>query len=226
MPIYFLRGIHGGPIKIGYTSDVRERRQRLQRHYKCKLKVLAAIEGGVQDEKEIHARFAHLRIGKTEQFRPAAELMDYIGAPRVLPEDLKAVKRYDQAVVRIQRAVPYTRRKITTSTVRDEHHLMSISISEIDRVMKRPHVPDLAFILPSCTIVASEQDALWLCQHARRELGRWNMWLNSWLRSEGNKRRAFRDRKPEEYAMLVAGVFIHHGKSQRFTDFEREIKRR
>ena len=54
MPIDFLRSIHGGPVKIGYTSDVRERRQRLQRVYKCKLKILAVMEGGVKEEREIH----------------------------------------------------------------------------------------------------------------------------------------------------------------------------
>ena len=93
MPVYFMRSIHGGPVKIGYTSDVRERRQRLQRAYKCKLKILAVMEGGVKEEREIHERFAHLRIETTEQFRPSRDLMDFLGLPPVLDGEDKTVGR-------------------------------------------------------------------------------------------------------------------------------------
>jgi hypothetical protein len=87
MPVYFMRSIHGGPVKIGYSANVRERRQRLQRTYKCKLRILATMEGGVREEREIHQRFAHLRIGTTEQFRSGRDLMEYLGLPPVVDDE-------------------------------------------------------------------------------------------------------------------------------------------
>lgn len=71
----------GGPIKIGTTKDVEVRHGQLQKHYSCPLVVLATVEGGRKEEAEIHARFAHLRLGRTEQFQPSAELLEFIGRP-------------------------------------------------------------------------------------------------------------------------------------------------
>lgn len=79
--IYFLQPVDGGPIKIGYTTNPKQRRWSLQVLYKRRLKTLRAIDGGKDEEKAIHERFAHLRFGRTEQFQPAPELVEFLGLP-------------------------------------------------------------------------------------------------------------------------------------------------
>jgi len=118
MPVYFMQPIHGGTIKIGYSDDIQGWRERLQRHYVCKLRILKVMEGGYQEEWEIHQRFAHLRIGFTEQFRPEPELMDFLGHPRMLDEDLKAARRMEVSGS-IRRRTPQTLRACEESCVRN-----------------------------------------------------------------------------------------------------------
>lgn len=81
MSVYFVQSIDGGPIKIGYSFDVVSRLEQLERHYGKPLAILATMPGGRAEETAIHRRFAHLRCGKTEQFRPAPELMSFINRP-------------------------------------------------------------------------------------------------------------------------------------------------
>ena len=40
----------------------------------------------------MHVRFAHLRFGRTEQFRPAADLMAFIGLPLFVSANPDAVE--------------------------------------------------------------------------------------------------------------------------------------
>lgn len=79
--IYFVQPVDGGPIKIGYTADVPARIKQLESHYKVPLAILATIEGDEAYERSLHARFAHLRFGRTEQFQPDPELLAFIGKP-------------------------------------------------------------------------------------------------------------------------------------------------
>jgi hypothetical protein len=80
--IYFVQPTDGGAIKIGYcASYLKGRLHSLEVHYGCRLVLLGTMEGGLEREAEIHGRFAHLRLGTTEQFRPALELMEFIGLP-------------------------------------------------------------------------------------------------------------------------------------------------
>jgi hypothetical protein len=78
--IYFMRITEGGTIKIGHSADVERRRKDLENFYGCPLEVLAILEGGQTEEKQLHARFAKFRCGRTEQFRPDEELLKFIGA--------------------------------------------------------------------------------------------------------------------------------------------------
>jgi hypothetical protein len=53
------------------------------------------MRGGRATEKMIHAEFGHLRIGRTEQFRPAPELIAFIGKPLLVginPDTVEAMK--------------------------------------------------------------------------------------------------------------------------------------
>ena len=107
MPIYFAESPEGGPIKIGCSVDIPTRIKMLQNHYRQPLVLLATLPGGSDEERAIHERFAEHRLGRTEQFRPVAEIMAFIGCPlRVCPDPeavelMKPVARKHAALVRI-----------------------------------------------------------------------------------------------------------------------------
>lgn len=90
--IYALQAITGGPIKLGTTEDLPRRLAQLEAHYRQPLAVLATFEGGRDEERAIHKRFAHLRYGRTEQFRPAADLMAFLGRPLLVDANPGAVE--------------------------------------------------------------------------------------------------------------------------------------
>ncbi len=83
--IYATQATTGGPVKIGYSDNVPARIRQLERHYDRRLLLLATLPGSEVEERAIHDRFAHLRLGYTEQFRPAADLMVFLGLP--IPPD-------------------------------------------------------------------------------------------------------------------------------------------
>lgn len=93
--IYFVQGLDGGAVKIGFTDDMATRLPQLEYKYKQPLAVLATMPGNREREQEIHARFSHLRFGKTEQFRPAADLMAFIGRPLLVGANPDAVEAMD-----------------------------------------------------------------------------------------------------------------------------------
>lgn len=93
--IYFLQPVDGGPVKIGTSENVEARHRQLEAHYGVPLALLATMPGGRAEEAEVHAQFDHLRLGRTEQFRPAPELMAYIGRPLLVganPAIVEALK--------------------------------------------------------------------------------------------------------------------------------------
>jgi hypothetical protein len=97
--IYALQSTDGGSVKIGFSADVDARRLHLESHYGKPLVLLATMPGGRDEERKIHARFAHLRLGRTEQFRPAADLMAFLGRPLLVdanPETVEAMPSVTQ----------------------------------------------------------------------------------------------------------------------------------
>jgi hypothetical protein len=94
--IYFVQPTDGGPIKIGTTTNLDGRLRQLEAGYGTPLAVLATIEGGRKEESEIHARFAHLRLRRTEQFRPAPELLAFIGRPLLVDANPDSVEAMPQ----------------------------------------------------------------------------------------------------------------------------------
>lgn len=90
--IYFMQATGGGPVKIGYAKDIEVRRKFLESHYRKSLAVLATLPGGRAEEKAIHDRFRDLRIGQTEQFRPAKGLMDFIDRPLLVDQNPDVVE--------------------------------------------------------------------------------------------------------------------------------------
>ncbi len=90
--IYFLQPTIGGPVKIGTSINVEARHRQLEAHFGQPLALLAVVEGGPKEERAWHDRFAHLRLGRTEQFRPAFELMEAIGRPLLVGANPEAVE--------------------------------------------------------------------------------------------------------------------------------------
>jgi hypothetical protein len=72
-------------VKIGYASTLKDRLNGLSTAHHGTLKVLAAMRGTVLEEREMHKRFAHLRI-KGEWFKMARELRNFIKSLPRLPE--------------------------------------------------------------------------------------------------------------------------------------------
>jgi hypothetical protein len=78
--IYFVKFPGSETIKIGYTGWLPDRLQQLTYQYDLEgdVEVLGVLDGNRRKEKEMHERFADLRIGRSEFFRPGQELLDFI----------------------------------------------------------------------------------------------------------------------------------------------------
>ena len=77
--IYFVQAEGIGHIKIGFTDgeDVNGRIATLQTASPVRLRLLGAIPGGMEEEKDLHRRFAAARV-QGEWFKPVAELLALI----------------------------------------------------------------------------------------------------------------------------------------------------
>lgn len=100
--IYFIQPTDGGPIKIGYSANVEERRSQLESYFGRELAVLAIMKGDREEEKRIHRLFDHLRLGRTEQFRPKIDLMTFIGRPLLVASNPDTVELLESAKIDIR----------------------------------------------------------------------------------------------------------------------------
>lgn len=80
--VYFIQSGDGGPIKIGYSTNVAVRLADLQTASPHDLTLLASLPGGPKLEKVIHRGFDEHRI-KGEWFRPAEDLLTFIEEVRI-----------------------------------------------------------------------------------------------------------------------------------------------
>lgn len=76
--VYFIEG--GNSIKIGVAEYPQNRLRILQNSSPLALKILKTCNGGREEERKLHARFAHLRQ-HGEWFKKSDELMDFIVRP-------------------------------------------------------------------------------------------------------------------------------------------------
>lgn len=74
---YFIGG-DSGPVKIGYSVDVKGRLAALQLASPVRLQVLALANGGAAREAAYHAQFAHVRL-HGEWFERTVEIEREIG---------------------------------------------------------------------------------------------------------------------------------------------------
>jgi hypothetical protein len=83
--VYFTRVLPHA-IKIGFTmdQDLRTRMNQLSRRYGKPVELLAFCEGGREVERYFHRKFADYRLGRSEHFRLAPEILGEIGHPLLL----------------------------------------------------------------------------------------------------------------------------------------------
>ena len=74
MPVYFIRAGETGPVKIGWTKDVEDRRKILQTSQPELLQVIRVVDGTRSLERWLHDRFAALRL-VGEWFRFDADML-------------------------------------------------------------------------------------------------------------------------------------------------------
>lgn len=75
--VYFVQGMSGGAIKIGYSTDPESRLRALQTSYPDTLKILCLIPGNERKEKSYHDRFYKYRLNG-EWFTPDKFILDVI----------------------------------------------------------------------------------------------------------------------------------------------------
>ena len=75
--VYFIQQGEDGPIKIGFTVDLRKRLVALRTSTPHPLRLLLEVPGGEDVERDWHKRFAHVRLNG-EWFRPDDELLQAI----------------------------------------------------------------------------------------------------------------------------------------------------
>jgi hypothetical protein len=84
--VYFLA--NGGRVKIGYTTNLKNRLGSLALRVE---NVLLVLHGGPELERALHARFSSYRDGATEWFELSPEVFRFISSPRPDPSTATAV---------------------------------------------------------------------------------------------------------------------------------------
>ena len=76
--VYFFQSVNGeGPIKIGWSTDIRRRLEECQSGSPVRLRILVAVRGEEDDERILHHQFAKYRL-HNEWFEPHTDLLSYI----------------------------------------------------------------------------------------------------------------------------------------------------
>lgn len=73
--VYFIRSIHGSPVKIGKAHDIKQRLATLQTAHPYKLEVIGIIpNGGDEAEKRLHSSLTPYRLmGEWFEWNPQLE---------------------------------------------------------------------------------------------------------------------------------------------------------
>lgn len=74
---YFVQPVGGGPIKIGSSVCPESRLDGMRGNSPVELAIIGVCEGGEKLERELHRRFAHLRL-HCEWFAPGPDLVRFI----------------------------------------------------------------------------------------------------------------------------------------------------
>ena len=79
--IYFIQAESGGPIKIGYTKDIKARLSSIQTGHPDTLILLGAFPGNPNDEHNLHKEFKTYHV-RGEWFHPVERLIEKIKSYR------------------------------------------------------------------------------------------------------------------------------------------------
>lgn len=75
--IYFIHAEAVNAVKIGVAGDVRRRLCKMQSDSPCELTVLCTLEGGEDEERELHRQFRALRL-RGEWFTYGETIREYV----------------------------------------------------------------------------------------------------------------------------------------------------
>jgi hypothetical protein len=93
VPVYFAQAERQGEIKIGFSTQVENRLYHLGHQRFTAMSLLGWVRGGPQVEREMHAKFAHLRIGG-EWFKPGPDLLEFIASSTRHDEPVGVISKY------------------------------------------------------------------------------------------------------------------------------------
>lgn len=79
MSVYFIQAGENGPIKIGHAKNALVRFKELQVASHQTLTLLGLVDGGANEERAFHEKFAAHRV-RGEWFAPVAELVNFAHA--------------------------------------------------------------------------------------------------------------------------------------------------
>lgn len=79
--VYYVRRVSDGAVKIGTTTVLASRMTQLRGEH-GEIKVLLTHSGAVAEERSMHERFREYRIGRSEWFAPAKDLLRWIDGKR------------------------------------------------------------------------------------------------------------------------------------------------
>lgn len=97
--VYFIQAGDAGPIKIGVTRGCPlDRMANLQTGCPEALKLVAHASGTADDERELHKRFAHLRL-RGEWFLAKPELVEFIRGIRFATRSQPPLERAHEPMI-------------------------------------------------------------------------------------------------------------------------------
>lgn len=86
--IYFIQQNKNGPVKIGYTENLRARISGIQVSNPCTLTLLGTVSGSKHIERQIHQHLRYYHVGG-EWFRASSFVLEYIfSLPNYKPDHL------------------------------------------------------------------------------------------------------------------------------------------
>ncbi len=74
MAVYVMQAGEGGPVKIGTTTNIKRRLALIQNAQAVKVTLVRLMEGGPDEERALHRRFAEFRL-HGEWFSPEDEIL-------------------------------------------------------------------------------------------------------------------------------------------------------
>ena len=135
--VYFVQADHNGPVKIGISSNFKQRIRDLQSMCPYAVRVLATKDGQQRHELWLHRKFKSSRL-KGEWFAPTEELFTFISELKkktfewpeadVAFESLCKETKLSRIILRGRR-----KRKLTLRVVSKQTGISNVMISQIER---------------------------------------------------------------------------------------------